>query len=318
MALPGNCASRQTDMDTAPALLFLKIYYFIKFWTFFYASPQIHCNFFLISVIRWESVSLELLLYQVTVICILDLTLCCKSNLFLGSKHPHASPLRNKQRQAEEKRQCAVYSGRSHRMAFNRTYYYLTLSEDVSGESASKRILRWRESLRGETDRSGPKNETFGTRVGFGTKYKNSNLDFCWFWNLWRKLRGGPVVLLSLCHPVLPLRPYTTWSTWQLRPVGTSAPVACGNSAQPVHWSLATSLVQTLTHTVRLPECVLHQAVEPRKLPLYQNSLLKRKENCFLGIFFPICFFGEVKVRVYFFWTMSFCSLSTFWGSFSD
>lgn len=174
----------------------------------------------------------------------------------------------------------------------------LTLSEDVSSESSSERILHWRVSLRGETDRLGPINdeETFGTRVGFGTTSKNSNLDFCWFWNLWRKLQGGPAVLPSLCHPVLPLHPYTTRSTWQLRPAGTSAPVARGNSAQPVHWGLAASLVQTLTHMVRLPEYVLHQAVEPRKPPLYQNSVLKRKENWFGGIFFSFASLGRSKL----------------------
>lgn len=173
-------------------------------------------------------------------------------------------------------------------MAFNRTYYCLTFSEDASSESASERILRWRGSLRGEADRLGPINdeETLGTCVGFRTTSKNSDLDFCRFWNLWRKLQGGPVVLPSLCHPVLPLHPYTTRSTWQLRPAGTCAPAARGNSAQAVHWSLAASLVQTLTHTVRMPEYVLQQAVEPRKPPLNQNSLLKRKENWFGGNFF--------------------------------
>lgn len=72
-----------------PGIVVFKNPSFYSVLNFSYASSQIHCNFFLISIIRRESVSQELLPYQVTVICLLDLTLRCKSNLFLGSKHTH-------------------------------------------------------------------------------------------------------------------------------------------------------------------------------------------------------------------------------------
>lgn len=105
---------------------------------------------------------------------------------------------------------------------------------------------------------------------------------------------------LTLSCRVIP-HPYTNWCTWQLKPVGTCAPLAHRKSAPlSAHWSLATSSVYTLTHMGGLPEYLLHQTIQPGQRLLNWNNILTKES------IFSVLILG-IKVKVSGWWNWAFC-----------
>ena len=153
-----------------------------------------------------------------------------------------------KKSEAGDELWCAgVYSGRSPGVAFNTTCYYHTLSKATArcessqqgNPSEEENREKWDQSTK-EAQRQQPLDVWFLSCKILRLQSLTSDwLQYDMFihrgnmWillKLWGECWGGPALPLSVCHPVLPLHPFTTWSTWQLGPAGRTGLMAQRNS----------------------------------------------------------------------------------------
>lgn len=124
-----------------------------------------------------------------------------------------------------------LFTGACPDMQFNKAHYYFTLSKVCVSSSvvshSGQGILSWRWCSSGKM--------TDWRDMQWGLWFRTAStfpvMSVALVVKLWRKLWGGPMVLLSLCHPELSPHPYTSRCTWQLGPAGTCAPMACRKSA---------------------------------------------------------------------------------------
>lgn len=175
-----------------------------------------------------------------------------------------ASPLRNKQWQAVHKRPCTVCRGLSwHAIQRGTPLSKVCVSSNSVVSHSGQGILSWRWCSSGEM--TGWRDMRWA--LWFRTTSTFPVLLVVSVVKLWRKLWGGPMVLLSLCHPELSPHPYTSRCTWQLGPAGTCAPMACRESAprRTEAWQ-PPLFILWLTWVGGLPECLCHHQNQHKNL----------------------------------------------------